>query len=81
VHARGHAVAVMIARGASGTPCRSEALFHGARVTDFAATVALVRTAAKAAATAAAATASSTDGTTAITARVYGVGSKIDQAA
>ena len=46
-----------------------------------AATVALVRTAAKAAATAAAATASSTDGTTAITARVYGVGSKIDQAA
>ena len=50
---RGMAVAIMIARGASGTPCTSGELFHGARVSDFAATIALMRRAAEAAAAAA----------------------------
>ena len=52
---RGMAVAVMVARGAGSGPCASRALFHGARTSDAAHVVKLLRAAANAAAAASAA--------------------------
>ena len=46
VHVRGMTAAVLIARGTNQTPCSSNSVFHGARISDFAAFVSLMRKAA-----------------------------------
>lgn len=46
VHVRGMTAAVLIARGTNMTPCASNSVFHGARISDFAAFVSLMRKAA-----------------------------------